>query len=212
MSGRHPPPQRRARKRGSRSRFEADEIAELERRIKEESPRRGWHPEEISSSSAKKAAKFSSLPISGRTLRGLEAGHFEIMKPIQHAAIPHVSSRNAASCSYGPCLQALAGRDILGAARTGSGKTIAFLVPLLELLFRERCVYACIVSKAPRRRCCRGNGPPAGIHTRGESDNCAAAAPVAPYFVASGVRSLIRATGGARTTAWGVSCCRRLVS
>ncbi|KAJ8614509.1 hypothetical protein CTAYLR_000778 [Chrysophaeum taylorii] len=98
---------------------EAEEISELERRIKEESPKRGWHPDE-----SQEAPAFSSLPISERTLRGLEAGGFETMKPIQHATIPH----------------ALAGRDVLGAARTGSGKTIAFLVPLLEALFRERCV------------------------------------------------------------------------
>jgi len=30
------------------------------------------------------------------------------------------------------------GRDVLGAAKTGSGKTIAFLVPVLECLFRSR--------------------------------------------------------------------------
>lgn len=97
---------------------DAEEIGELCRRIKTESPRRGWHPEES------KVEKFSSLPISERTLRGLEAGKFEDMKPIQYATIPH----------------ALAGRDILGAARTGSGKTLAFLVPLLEKLYRERYV------------------------------------------------------------------------
>lgn len=106
------------KKRSPSWRNEADEIAELERRIKEESPRRGWHPNEASTE------KFASLPISERTLRGLEAGGFDVMKPIQHAAIPH----------------ALAGRDVLGAARTGSGKTLAFLVPVLESLFRDRCV------------------------------------------------------------------------
>lgn len=52
---------------------------------------------------------------------------------------------NSRRASRNGFAQALAGRDILGAARTGSGKTIAFLVPLLELLFRERCVF-CIVA------------------------------------------------------------------
>ena len=42
------------------------------------------------------------------------------MTSIQRATIPH----------------ALCGRDILAAAKTGSGKTIAFLVPVLEALYR----------------------------------------------------------------------------
>jgi ATP-dependent RNA helicase DDX10/DBP4 len=32
----------------------------------------------------------------------------------------------------------LKGKDILGAARTGSGKTLCFLVPILEILHRRR--------------------------------------------------------------------------
>lgn len=44
------------------------------------------------------------------------------MTDIQRAAIPH----------------ALYGRDILGAARTGSGKTLSFCVPLIELLYRKQ--------------------------------------------------------------------------
>jgi ATP-dependent RNA helicase DDX10/DBP4 len=31
----------------------------------------------------------------------------------------------------------LKGMDILGAARTGSGKTLCFLVPILEMLYRR---------------------------------------------------------------------------
>ena len=94
-----------------------EEIAELERRIAEESPRRGWCP-----GADESAARFDALPLSSRTLQGLTSGGFETMKPIQRCAIPH----------------ALAGRDVLGAARTGSGKTLAFLVPALEALYRHR--------------------------------------------------------------------------
>lgn len=32
----------------------------------------------------------------------------------------------------------LKGKDILGAARTGSGKTLCFLIPILEILYRRR--------------------------------------------------------------------------
>jgi ATP-dependent RNA helicase DDX10/DBP4 len=31
----------------------------------------------------------------------------------------------------------LAGRDILGASKTGSGKTLSYLIPVLELLYRN---------------------------------------------------------------------------
>ena len=31
----------------------------------------------------------------------------------------------------------LKGKDILGAARTGSGKTLCFLIPVLEILYRK---------------------------------------------------------------------------
>ena len=32
----------------------------------------------------------------------------------------------------------LKGRDVLGAARTGSGKTLSFLIPVLEILHRRK--------------------------------------------------------------------------
>eukprot|EP01130_Rhizamoeba_saxonica_P002964 TRINITY_DN1299_c1_g1_i6.p1 TRINITY_DN1299_c1_g1~~TRINITY_DN1299_c1_g1_i6.p1 ORF type:complete len:710 (+),score=189.78 TRINITY_DN1299_c1_g1_i6:19-2148(+) len=65
---------------------------------------------------------FKHLPISKRTLMGLESSDFIRMTDIQRAALPH----------------ALAGRDILGAAKTGSGKTLAFLIPVIEVLYRNK--------------------------------------------------------------------------
>ncbi|KAK9469193.1 P-loop containing nucleoside triphosphate hydrolase protein [Lipomyces arxii] len=70
----------------------------------------------------KDASKFDDLPISKNTAIGLKQSHFTTLTDIQKVAIP----------------SALKGRDILGAAKTGSGKTIAFLVPLLEILYRNQ--------------------------------------------------------------------------
>ncbi|CDF35914.1 unnamed protein product [Chondrus crispus] len=69
-----------------------------------------------------KAARFSDLPLSKRTLDGLVAAGFTELTGIQKNAVP----------------QALAGRDVLAAAPTGSGKTLAFIIPLLEVLWRNK--------------------------------------------------------------------------
>jgi len=95
------------------------EIKELEERIATEAPDRGYAPP------LHQQVAFRALPLSDFTLRGLEGGkktQFTTMTSIQNACIPH----------------ALAGRDVLGAARTGSGKTLSFLIPILEKLFRAR--------------------------------------------------------------------------
>ncbi|CAG9316849.1 unnamed protein product [Blepharisma stoltei] len=66
--------------------------------------------------------KFSELPISKNTISGCIKNQWTTMTPIQRGAIPH----------------ALAGRDVLGTALTGSGKSLAFLIPALEKLYREK--------------------------------------------------------------------------
>jgi ATP-dependent RNA helicase RhlE len=58
---------------------------------------------------------FASLGITGPLLKATEAAGFESPKPIQVKAIP----------------AQLEGRDVLGIAQTGSGKTAAFSLPLL---------------------------------------------------------------------------------
>ncbi len=61
-------------------------------------------------------ATFSGLGIGERLLKALHDVGYESPSAIQAATIPHL----------------LAGRDVLGLAQTGTGKTAAFALPLLE--------------------------------------------------------------------------------
>ncbi|KAG0652616.1 ATP-dependent RNA helicase HAS1 [Hyphodiscus hymeniophilus] len=64
------------------------------------------------------AQKFSDLNLSEKTMRAIADMKFENMTEIQQRGIPPL----------------LAGRDVLGAAKTGSGKTLSFLIPAVEML------------------------------------------------------------------------------
>ncbi len=65
--------------------------------------------------------QFNDFDLDARLQRNLQAINFETPTPIQAAAIP----------------PALEGRDILGSAETGTGKTAAFLLPLLQKLIDD---------------------------------------------------------------------------
>jgi len=60
--------------------------------------------------------KFTDFPVSEYILQAVEAMGFENTTPIQAAAIPVV----------------LSGRDVIGQAQTGTGKTAAFGIPAIE--------------------------------------------------------------------------------
>src|SRR5271156_940678 len=64
--------------------------------------------------------KFSELGLSEKVLKAVEASGYDTPTPIQEQAIPF----------------ALQGRDILGIAQTGTGKTAAFTLPMLSTLER----------------------------------------------------------------------------
>ena len=64
---------------------------------------------------------FSELAISAYTKQRLSVSNFSIPTPVQAAAIP----------------QALQGKDVLATAQTGTGKTLAFLIPIMEQLLRQ---------------------------------------------------------------------------
>jgi len=65
---------------------------------------------------------FSELPLSFALQQRLSAAQFINLTPIQERAIP----------------PALEGRDVIGTAQTGTGKTLAFLIPLIETLQQEQ--------------------------------------------------------------------------
>ena len=66
-------------------------------------------------------ASFSNLGLSPNLARAVAEMGYENMTPIQAQAIPVV----------------LTGRDVMGAAQTGTGKTAAFSLPLLERLLKH---------------------------------------------------------------------------
>ena len=61
---------------------------------------------------------FADLGLSAPLLRAVRAESYTTPTPIQAKAIPHL----------------LAGRDLLGCAQTGTGKTAAFALPILHRL------------------------------------------------------------------------------
>src|SRR6202451_2249175 len=66
-------------------------------------------------------AVFSNMAISAYTKERLAAAGFSIPTPVQLAAIP----------------KALEGKDVLATAQTGTGKTLAFLIPMIEQLLQQ---------------------------------------------------------------------------
>ena len=67
------------------------------------------------------AARFDTLPLDPKLLRAVGDSGYTAMTPIQAKAIPIV----------------LDGRDVMGAAQTGTGKTAAFTLPLLQKMLRH---------------------------------------------------------------------------
>lgn len=61
---------------------------------------------------------FSDLPISKPLKTSLQSNGFVKMTPIQQQAIPYL----------------LSGKNVLGAAPTGSGKTLSYLIPAIEMV------------------------------------------------------------------------------
>jgi ATP-dependent RNA helicase RhlE len=78
---------------------------------------------------------FSELPLSSAIQRKVAAAQFINLTPIQERSIP----------------PALEGRDVIGTAQTGTGKTLAFLIPLMETMNRERARHIVALVLLPTR-------------------------------------------------------------
>ncbi len=64
---------------------------------------------------------FDALDLHPRLLRGIRDAGFETTRPIQAQTIP----------------AAIEGRDVLGLAQTGTGKTAAFAIPILDVMLND---------------------------------------------------------------------------
>jgi len=78
---------------------------------------------------------FSELQISSYTKERLAHANFSTPTPVQAAAIP----------------QALEGKDVLATAQTGTGKTLAFLIPVIEQLLEHKTAGIAALVLVPTR-------------------------------------------------------------
>ena len=65
---------------------------------------------------------FSDFDINPHLKKNIAAKKYEVLTPIQDKAIPH----------------ALLGQDVVGIAETGTGKTAAFLIPLIDKVMKQK--------------------------------------------------------------------------
>ena len=75
----------------------------------------------VEASSTKTATLFSEMPLSNYVKERLAAAEFIVPTPVQAASIP----------------RSLEGKDVLATAQTGTGKTLAFLIPVIEDLLKH---------------------------------------------------------------------------
>lgn len=86
-----------------------------------------WHQQYselrlITSFKEKNTLNFKNLNVIPTILKALDAQGYHTPTPIQEQAIPHI----------------LAQRDLVGCAQTGTGKTAAFAIPMLQMLYLSK--------------------------------------------------------------------------
>ena len=72
---------------------------------------------------------FTDLKIENKLKTSIQFAEFKTLTPIQSQSIP----------------MSLTGRDILGTAQTGTGKTLAFTIPMLNKLLKDKSAMALII-------------------------------------------------------------------
>ena len=72
---------------------------------------------------------FSDLNIENKLKKSIELAEFRTPTPIQSQSIPI----------------SLEGKDVLGTAQTGTGKTLAFTIPMLNKLLKNKQAMALII-------------------------------------------------------------------
>ena len=83
---------------------------------------------------------FKQFSLDPRITAGIKDVGFVTPTPIQEQAIPIV----------------LAGRDVLGLAQTGTGKTAAFILPILQRQFQPAVMQSVTHESFTRNRCSVG--------------------------------------------------------
>ncbi len=89
----------------------------------------------MSETKTKAPTGFDQFGLHETLTRGVRAIGFESPRPIQSATIP----------------AGLEGRDVMGLAQTGTGKTAAFALPMLHWILKERRQGPCALVLAPTR-------------------------------------------------------------
>ena len=76
---------------------------------------------------------FADLGLDSRLLQAIAQQDYRIPTLVQRRAIP----------------LALHGKDVLAKAKTGSGKTAAYVLPVLQSILKRKQVYICILAQFP---------------------------------------------------------------
>ncbi|KAG2733818.1 hypothetical protein G9P44_003343 [Scheffersomyces stipitis] len=121
-------------KRNALKKQEQDKKQQLEEESKPESSQKSKNIVEVNPDDEVKFSTFSELKLVPELLEAIQQMKFSKPTPIQSEAIPH----------------ALEGKDIIGLAQTGSGKTAAFAIPILQSLWEAQTPYFGLVL-APAR-------------------------------------------------------------